>query len=149
MERTLILAKPDAMQRSLGGEILARFERRGLRIVGLKLMRISEALASQHYAEHLGKPFYPGLVAYITSAPVIAAVLEGPNAIAAVRQTIGATNPVEAAPGSIRADFGIEKGRNLAHASDKPESAAREINLYFRPEELVDWTRDVDRWLFE
>lgn len=149
MEQTLILAKPDAMQRGLGGEVISRFERRGLRLVALKLMRIDDALARRHYAEHEGKPFFPGLVEYITSAPVIAAVFEGPNAIAAVRQTVGATSPVEAAPGTIRADFGLDRGRNLVHASDKPESATREIALFFRPDELVAWERDGERWMFE
>jgi nucleoside-diphosphate kinase len=149
MERTLILAKPDAMQRGLGGEIISRFERRGLRLVALKLLRIDDTMARKHYAEHDGKPFFPGLVAYISSAPVIAAVFEGPNAIAAVRQTVGATKPFEAAPGTIRADYALDTGRNLVHASDKPESAAREIALFFRPEEMVEWTRDVDPWIFE
>ncbi len=149
MEKTLILAKPDAMQRGLGGEIISRFERRGLRLVALKLMRIDDALARRHYAEHEGKPFFPGLVEYITSAPVIAAVFEGPNAIAAVRQTVGATGPTEAAPGTIRADYGLDRGRNLVHASDKPESAEREIGLFFRREDLVEWTRDGERWMFE
>ena len=148
MERTLILAKPDAMQRGLGGEVISRFERRGLRLVALKLLRITDAMARQHYAEHDGKPFFDGLVEYITSAPVIAAVFEGPNAIVAVRQTVGSTKPFEAAPGTIRADYGVETGRNLVHASDKPESAEREIALFFRPEELVEWSRDVDRWVF-
>ena len=149
MERTLVLAKPDAMQRGLGAEVIGRFERRGLRIVGLKLIQITDAMARQHYAEHDGKPFFAGLVEYITSAPVIAAVFDGPNAIAAVRQTVGATNPVEAAPGTIRADLGLDRGRNLVHASDKPESAEREINLFFRPEELVTWGREIEKWLFE
>lgn len=148
-ERTLVLVKPDAMQRGLAGEILRRIERRGLRLVGLKLMRIDEALARRHYAEHEGKPFFPGLIAYITSAPVVAAVFEGPNAVRAVRATVGATDPIEAAPGSIRADFGLEKGRNLVHASDSPESGEREVALFFRPEELVSWERDVDPWIVE
>jgi nucleoside-diphosphate kinase len=149
MERTLVLAKPDAMQRGLGGEIIARLERRGLRIVGLKLMQVTPALAEQHYAEHKGKGFYPGLVDYITSGPVIAAVFEGTNAVQAVRGAVGATNPAEAAPGSIRADFGLEKGRNLVHASDSPESGQRESALFFNPEELLTWSRDTDRWVFE
>ncbi len=148
-ERTLILVKPDAMQRGLAGEILARYERRGLKAVGLKLMAVSRELARQHYAEHEGKPFFPGLVDYITSSPVVAAVLEGPIAIAAVRETNGATDPLKATPGSIRGDFGLEKGRNLVHASDSPESAAREIGLWFQPAELLPWPRDVDRWISE
>lgn len=149
LERTLILVKPDAMQRGLAGEILRRFEQRGLRIVGLKLVQVSRGLAGKHYAEHEGKPFYPGLVDYITSSPVIAAVLEGAGAIAMVRKMIGKTDPAEAEPGTIRGDLGMEKGRNLVHASDGPESAAREISLWFAEDELVSWPRDVDRWIFE
>lgn len=149
MERTLVLAKPDAMQRGLAGEIIGRLERRGLRLVGLKLMQITPALAQQHYAEHQGKPFFPGLVEYITSGPVVAAVFEGTSAIQAVRGLVGATNPAEAAPGSIRADFGLERGRNLVHASDSPESGIRESQLFFQPEELLSWSRDTDRWIFE
>lgn len=148
-ERTLVLVKPDAMQRGLAGEILRRIEQRGLRLVGLKLLRIDESLARRHYAEHEGKPFFPGLIEYITSAPVVAAVFEGPDAVGAVRATVGATNPVEAVPGSIRADFGLQKGRNLVHASDSPESGEREVALFFRPDELVSWERDVDRWITE
>ena len=149
MERTLVLAKPDAMQRGLAGEIIGRLERRGLRLVGLKLMQITPALAQQHYAEHQGKPFFAGLVEYITSGPVVAAVFEGTSAIQAVRGIVGATNPAEAAPGSIRADFGLERGRNLVHASDSPESGKRETALFFKPDELIDWPRDIDRWIFE
>jgi nucleoside-diphosphate kinase len=149
MERTLVLVKPDGMQRGLAGEIIGRLERRGLRIVGLKLMQITTALAEQHYAEHKGKPFFPGLVEYITSAPVVAAVFEGTSAIQAVRGAVGSTNPAEAAPGSIRADFGLERGRNLVHASDSPESGVRESQLFFKAEELLEWSRDTDRWIFE
>jgi nucleoside-diphosphate kinase len=149
MERTLVLAKPDAMQRGLAGEIIGRLERRGLRLIGLKLIQITPALAQQHYAEHQGKPFFPGLVDYITSGPVVAAVFEGTSAIQAVRGLVGATNPAEAAPGSIRADFGLERGRNLVHASDSPESGIRESQLFFKPEELLSWSRDTDRWIFE
>lgn len=149
MERTLVLCKPDAMQRGLGGEILKRLEQRGLRIIGLKLMRIDRALAEQHYAEHKGKPFFDGLVEYITSAPVIAAVFEGTNAITAVRGAVGSTDPSAAAPGSIRADYGLERGRNLVHASDSPESGRRESGLFFKDGELLSWARDTDRWIFE
>lgn len=149
MERTLILVKPDAMQRGLAGEVLKRFEQRGLKIVGLKLMQIDTALAEQHYAEHKGKPFFEGLVEYITSSPVVAAVFEGTNAVVAVRGSVGSTDPSAAAPGSIRADFGLERGRNLVHASDSPESGAREIALFFTPAELLAWPRDTDRWIFE
>jgi nucleoside-diphosphate kinase len=149
MERTLILAKPDAMQRALAGEIIARLERRGLRLAGLKLMQVSRELAERHYAEHQGKPFYEGLIEYITACPIVAAVFEGPNAVAAARQTMGATRPTEAAPGTIRADFGIEVGRNLVHGSDSPESAQREIALFFPDGGLLEQNRDVDRWLYE
>lgn len=150
-ERTLVLVKPDAMQRGLAGEIIARLERRGLKIVAIKLIAMPRALAEEHYAEHRGKPFFNGLVSFITSAPVIAAVFEGSNAIVAVRQAAGKTNPVheDARPGSIRSDFGLDTGRNLVHASDGPESAAREIARFFRDEELVAWTQDSERWIFE
>jgi len=149
VERTLILVKPDALQRGLAGEVLSRFERRGLRLVGLRLVHIDEALARRHYAEHEGKPFMEGLVSFITSAPVVAAVLEGPHAVAAVRQTMGATNPLEAATGSIRGDLALDLGRNLVHGSDSPESAAREIALFFAGEPLVEWSSDRDRWVAE
>ena len=149
MERTLILVKPDGIQRGLAGEIIGRFERKGLRIAGLKLIQIDRELANRHYAEHVGKGFFNGLVDYITSSPVIAAVLVGPGAVGAVRTLLGATNPLEAAPGTIRSDFGVEKGRNLVHASDGPESAEREIGLFFAAGEVIDWTRDVDRWILE
>lgn len=148
-EQTLVLVKPDGMQRALAGEIIARYERRGLKIVGMKLMQIDRALAERHYAEHVGKSFFAGLVEYIVSAPVIAAVLEGPNAILAVRETNGATDPTKATPGSVRGDFGLDKGRNLVHASDSPESAAREIGLFFEPGEMITWQRESDRWTFE
>ena len=149
MERSLVLVKPDGVQRGLVGEVIARFERRGLRLVGAKFMQVSQDLAKQHYAEHEGKPFYDGLISYITSAPVMAMVWEGPNAVVAIRQTVGSTKPVESAPGTIRHDFALEVGRNLIHASDKPETGARETALWFKSEELVDWKRDVDRWVFE
>ena len=149
MERTLILVKPDAVQRGLIGEVLGRLEARGLRIVGLRLMHVDEALARRHYAEHDGKPFFAGLVDYITSSPLVAAVLEGSDAIAAARQTMGATRPTEAAPGTIRGDLALEVGRNLVHGSDGPESAAREIALFFGEEPLQSWQRDTDPWIFE
>ena len=148
-ERTLVLVKPDAMQRGLAGTILRRLERRGLRLAGLKLMRIDEALARRHYAEHEGKPFFAGLVAYITSGPVVAAVFEGTDAVAAVRASVGATNPARAAAGTIRGDFALETGRNLVHASDGPESGERETALFFAPDELIAWRRDADRWISE
>ena len=149
MERTLVLVKPDGVQRGLAGEIIHRLERRGLRIVGMKLMQVTRELAEQHYGEHVGKPFYEGLVGYITSSPVIAAVFEGTNAAAAVRGSVGATNPSESGAGTIRGDFGLEIGRNLVHASDSPESGVREVAIFFNSDELVDWARDVDRWIFE
>jgi len=149
MERTLIIVKPDAMQRGLAGEILARFERRGLKLVGLKLMRLDEALANRHYGEHQGKPFFNGLVQFIISSPVIVGVLEGTNAIEAVRTTMGPTNPTSAGPGTIRGDLALELGRNMVHGSDSPASAEREIGLFFKPEDLQTYSRDVDRWIFE
>jgi nucleoside-diphosphate kinase len=149
VQRTLVLIKPDAVQRGLIGEITGRLERRGLRLVGARFCLVARDLAERHYAIHKGKPFYAGLVDYITSSPVMAMVWEGPEAILAVRQTMGATRPTEAAPGTVRHDFGLEIGRNLTHASDGPETAESEVALWFRPEELVAWDRDVDRWIFE
>jgi nucleoside-diphosphate kinase len=131
MDRTLILVKPDAFARGLSGEIIARFERKGLRISELKLMTVTRELAEEHYAEHSERPFFGELVDFITSGPVVAMVLEGPDAVKAARQVIGATNPLEAAPGSIRGDFAIETGQNMVHGSDSPESAARESALFF------------------
>lgn len=149
MERTLVLVKPDGVQRGLMGAIIGRLEQRGLRMVAAKFTPVSLELAERHYAVHKGKPFYEGLIEYITSSPVLAMVWEGPGAIAAVRQTMGATRPTEAAPGSVRHDFGLEVGRNLTHASDGRETAASEIELWFDPDELVHWDRDLDRWIFE
>ena len=149
MERSLVLVKPDGVQRALIGEVISRLERRGLRLVAAKFMPVSRELADTHYAIHQGKPFYDGLISYITSAPVMAMAWEGPNAVAAIRQTMGATRPTEAAPGSLRHDFALEVGRNLTHASDTVENGASEVALWFRQEELVNWTRDVDRWVFE
>ena len=149
MERTLVLVKPDGVQRALIGEVISRLERRGLRLVGAKFMQVSRDLAETHYAIHKGKPFYDGLLSYITSAPVMAMVWEGPNAVSAVRQTMGATRPTEAAPGSLRHDFALEVGRNLTHASDTVENGGKEVALWFKKEELIDWTRAVDQWVFE
>ncbi len=149
MERTFVLVKPDGVQRGLIGEVTARLERRGLKLVAAKFMEVSRELAEQHYAVHKGKPFYEGLVNYITSAPVMAMVWEGPNAVAAVRQTMGATRPTEAAPGTVRHDFALTIGRNLTHASDSSENGAVEIALWFKPEELVSWDRPLDAWIFE
>lgn len=149
MERTLFLIKPDGVQRGLVGEIIGRLERRGLKIVGMKFIQVSRALAEEHYAVHQGKPFYAGLIDYITSSPVLACVFEGPRAIEIVRQTVGGTRPHEAAPGSIRADLALMVGRNLVHASDGPETAQTEVGLWFKPEELVNWERATDRWILE
>jgi nucleoside-diphosphate kinase len=147
LERTLVLVKPDGVQRQLVGRILARYEERGLRLVGLKLMQTSRDLAERHYAVHREKPFFVGLVEFITSAPLVAAVLEGPNAIAIVRAMNGATRPHEAAPGSIRGDFAVETAQNLVHASDSAETAASEIALWFDAAELLDYAREIDRWV--
>ncbi|MBI1793206.1 MAG: nucleoside-diphosphate kinase [Chloroflexi bacterium] len=149
MERTLVLVKPDGVQRALVGEVIARLERRGLRLVAAKFMQVGKELAETHYAVHKGKPFYDGLISYIISAPVMAMVWEGPNAVAAVRQTMGSTKPTEAAPGTLRHDFALEVGRNLTHASDSPENGENEIRLWFKKEELVEWKREVDKWVFE
>ncbi|MBN2469638.1 MAG: nucleoside-diphosphate kinase [Anaerolineae bacterium] len=149
MERTLIIAKPDAVQRGLVGEIIHRFERRGLRIIGMKFMQVSRELAEQHYAIHKGKPFYEGLVNYITSAPVMVMALEGTDAINAARTTIGSTKCSDSPAGTIRGDFGLEVGRNLVHGSDSVENGAAEVALWFKYDELVGWSRDVDRWIFE
>jgi len=149
LEQTFVMVKPDGVQRGLVGEIVARLERRGLKLVGAKFMQVSQQLAAEHYAELKDKPFYPGLIGYITSAPVLAMAWEGKNAVGAVRQTLGATKPSEAAPGSIRHDYGMDVGRNLAHGSDSPENGAREVALWFKPEELVSWDRATDAWIFE
>lgn len=149
MERTLIIIKPDAVQRGLIGEIVARFERRGLRIVGMKLIQMDRDLAARHYAVHKGKPFYEPLLDYITSAPVVVMALEGSDAVKAARNTIGATNPAGAGAGSIRGDFGLEVGRNLVHGSDSVENGEKEVALFFGGGGLVAWGRDVDRWVFE
>jgi nucleoside-diphosphate kinase len=149
VERTLIIIKPDAVQRGLIGPIITRLETRGLKIVGMKFMQIDKALAERHYAIHKGKAFYDGLIQYITSAPVVVMVVEGRQAIEIVRRTLGATKPAEAAPGTIRADFGLEVGRNLVHGSDGPDTAAAEIGLFFDEAELVSWQRETDRWIFE
>jgi len=149
MERSLVIVKPDGVQRGLVGPILSRLEARGLKLVGLKLVQVSQLLAEEHYAEHLGKPFYEGLLRYITSAPVVVACVEGTSAVQMVRNTVGATNPLNAAPGTIRADFALDIGRNLIHASDAPATADRELALWFSSDELVGYSRETDRWIFE
>jgi nucleoside-diphosphate kinase len=148
-ERTLVLVKPDAMQRGLAGEIISRLERRGLKIVAMRLLQMDEALARRHYAVHEGKSFFEPLIRYITSCPIIAAVFEGPNAIEVARRTMGSTNPAEAAPGTIRGDLGLETGRNLIHGSDSPQTAETEIPLFFKEGELLGWERNVDPWVIE
>ena len=147
MERTLILLKPDAVQRRLVGRIIARIEEKGLKIVGLKMIRVSRELAEKHYAEHREKPFYPELVSFITSAPVVAMVVEGPRAVEVVRKMMGKTNPLEAEPGTIRGDFGLSVTMNLIHGSDSPASAAREIALFFREDELLSYATADSVWL--
>ena len=149
MQRTLVIVKPDGVQRGLIGPILSRLEARGLKIVGLKLVQVSTDLAARHYAEHLGKPFYEGLLRYITSGPVIVACVEGTSAVQMVRNTVGATNPLNAAPGTIRADLALDIGRNLIHASDAPETADRELALWFEQSDLVSYARSNDPWIFE
>jgi nucleoside-diphosphate kinase len=149
VERTLILVKPDGVQRGLTGEIIGRFERRGLKLVGLKFLQMSQELAENHYAVHKERPFYNSLVEYITSGPVVAMVWAGNDAIAAARATMGATNPVQAAPGTIRGDLGLEIGRNLVHGSDSPENAVKEVNLFFDTAELVHWSRSSESWISE
>ncbi len=148
MEQTFIILKPDAVQRGLVGEILGRFERRGLKLAAMKFIQVSDELARKHYAVHAERPFFGGLIQYITSAPVVALVLEGTNAISVVRTMVGATRPHEAAPGTIRADFGLEVGRNLVHASDGPDTAKDEIALWFGTD-LVTWQRANDPWIYE
>ena len=149
MERTLVIIKPDGVQRGLIGPIITRFERRGLRLAAMKLMQISPELAARHYAEHKGKEFYEPLVTFITSGPVVVAVIEGKGAIDIARETIGATSPAKSAPGTIRADFGLEIGRNLIHGSDGPDSAAYEIPLFFDENEILSYARAVDDWIYE
>jgi len=147
VERTLFLIKPDAVERGLIGEIVARFERRGFRIRGMKLMRVTEQQAAEHYVEHVGKPFYPELVEFITSGPVVAMAIEGLGAVATVRSMMGATNPLDSAPGTIRGDYALETAQNIVHASDGPEAATVELALWFADAELFDYERDVDRWV--
>jgi nucleoside-diphosphate kinase len=149
MERTLVIIKPDGVQRGLVGPILNRFERRGLRFAALKLIQITPDLAARHYAVHEGKPFYAPLIEFITSGPVVVAVIEGEDAINIVRKTMGATNPAQAEPGTIRADFGLEIGRNLVHGSDGPATAAYEIPLFFADDEILSYERAVDGWINE
>lgn len=149
MERTLIIVKPEGVQRGLVGNVINRLEQRGLKLVGLKLMHITPELAERHYGVHKGKPFFNGLVKHITSSPVVVGVVEGPKAISVVRTTMGATNAAEAIPGTIRGDFALEIGFNIIHGSDGTETAAQEINLFFRPEELVEYALAAQQWVYE
>lgn len=146
LERTLVLVKPDGVQRGLCGEVVRRLECKGLRLCAARLFTPERALAEQHYAQHRERPFFPGLIAFLTSGPVLAMVWEGPRAIEQARAVMGATDPVKAAPGSIRGDLALDVGQNLVHGSDGPEAAAREIALFFRPEEVCTYRRDIDRW---
>ncbi|MBN1691679.1 MAG: nucleoside-diphosphate kinase [Dehalococcoidia bacterium] len=147
MEKTLVLVKPDGVQRCLAGEIISRLERRGLKIVALKMLRMDRELAERHYAVHKDKPFFQDLVSFITSGPIIAAVLEGEKAVESARQTMGSTDPKKAAPGTIRADLGINMEHNLIHGSDSQENAEKEIAIFFRPGEILSYNRDLDKWL--
>ena len=146
-ERTFAMLKPDTVQRGLVGEVLGRLERKGFRIVALKLLHVSAEQAAKHYEPHVGKGFYEGLVSYITSSPVVALVLEAPNAVDQLRTILGATRPNEAAPGTIRGDLGVDISNNLVHAADSPENAARELAVYFTPQEIISYSRDSDKWL--
>ena len=149
MEQTLVLVKPDGVQRGLVGEVISRLERRGLKLAGLKLIQVDEALAHRHYGEHVDRPFFAGLVQFITSAPVAAMVWQANNAVEVVRNTMGSTSPAAAPPGTIRGDLGLDIGRNLVHGSDSVESAQREVALFFKPEEILDYARSTDPWIIE
>ncbi len=149
MERTFVMVKPDGVHRGLVGEVISRLERKGLKIVAMKMLWIDKALAENHYAEHREKPFFSALVDYITSGPVVAMVVEGRNAIKVVRNLVGATNPAEASPGTIRGDFGMDVGRNVVHASDSPQSAEREISLFFADGEIISYEKSGEEWIYE
>ena len=149
MERTLVLVKPDGVQRGLVGEIISRFERTGLKLVAMKMLRMDREMAGKHYAIHQGKPFFEGLVSFITSSPLIAAVFEGGSAVEVVRKTMGATDPVKAAPGTIRGDLAVDIGRNVVHGSDSIENAQKEISLFFSAKEIVSYERQVEPWIRE
>lgn len=149
LERTLVLLKPDAVQRGLAGKIVARLERKGLKIAALKMIHISKELAERHYDVHRGKPFFGSLVEFITSGPVVVLVLEGRKAVEVVRKVMGATDSADASPGTIRGDFGVDLGHNLIHGSDSPETARREISIFFGPAEIISYTRCIDPWIIE
>jgi nucleoside-diphosphate kinase len=149
MEQTLVLVKPDGVQRSLVGEVISRLERRGIKLVAMKLMQVSDELAREHYGEHVERPFFRGLVDFITSSPIVAMVWEAEDVVQVVRGTMGSTNPVSAAMGTIRGDLGLNIGRNLVHGSDGPESAVREIALFFQPQEILNYAKSTDSWVTE
>ena len=149
MEKTLVLVKPDGVQRGLIGTVIGRIESKGLKIAGLKLIHVSEELAKEHYGEHVDRPFFGDLVSFITSSPVVALAVEGDNAVSVVRTLMGVTNPQEASPGTIRGDFGMTIGMNLVHGSDSVESAERELNLFFDKNEVLDYVREIDTWIIE
>ena len=149
MEKTLVLVKPDGVQRGLIGTVIGRIESKGLKISGLKLIHVSEELAKEHYGEHVARPFFGDLVSFITSSPVVALAIEGDNAVSVVRTMMGVTNPQEASPGTIRGDFGMTIGMNLVHGSDSVESADRELNLFFKPDDILDYEREIDAWITE
>lgn len=149
MERTFVAIKPDGVQRGFVGEVISRLERRGLKLVAIRLMQVDEELAGRHYAEHVSRPFFPSLVSFITSGPIVAMIWEAENAVALARQTMGATNPGEASPGTVRGDLGIDIGRNIVHGSDSPESAEREIGLFFEPADALEYARSNDPWITE
>jgi len=149
MERTFVMIKPEGLQRGLAGEIIARLEKKGLKMIAMKMLVISVDLANKHYGEHVGKPFFEKLVKYITCGPVIAMVLEGKNAVSTVRAMMGSTDPLKAEQGTIRATYGMDMGRNIIHGSDSPASADREIGNFFKTEELIDYTRSIELWVYE
>ncbi len=149
MDRTFVMVKPDGVQRGLVGDIVARFERRGLKLTAMKMLTVSDKLAREHYAEHAAKPFFPNLVSFIRSGPVVAMVVEGKNVVPVVRSMVGATNPQNSSPGTIRGDFALDTGRNIIHASDSPDSAKREISLYFDNSEIASYKRIDEQWLYE
>jgi len=148
VERTFVMVKPDGVERGLVGEIIGRIEAKGFKLVGLKMLKLSQTMAERHYAEHRGKPFFQELVDFITASPVVAMVWEGNGVIESVRKLMGKTNPLEAEPGTIRGDFGVYISKNIIHGSDSPGSAAREIEIFFRPDELVEYQRSLDKWIF-
>jgi nucleoside-diphosphate kinase len=149
MERTYVMIKPDAVQRGLIGEIISRFEKKGLSLVAMKLMIIPKETAERHYGEHKGKKFFEPLMSYITSGPVTAMVWEGEDAVSVCRNMMGKTNPKDAVPGTIRSDYGMQTGRNIIHGSDSPESAEREISIFFRPDEIIEYDKTVEQWIYE